>query len=452
MRTVGARPLAAPVMDKSPQERSWFWITLILSSTSIVALVFAFWELIENRFFRDLDYVSLHYLYISRGITASVLLATWAGWFVTRQRRMADEQLRKSHQRYRGLLDASPEAVVLYDRNLVVLEWNASAEQLYGWTRAAVAGQRLPTIPEDRKDELCECLAQVAHQEVVLDRESIRRNTQGEIVDVQVSLLPFREGSELYFLEVAADIRERVRLRQRLIELEKLTSMGQMAAGTAHHLNTPLASMLLRVQMMRERANKRDSLYSDLERLEQSIGFCQQFVRRLLDFSRRSTFTPQPEAIGPVIHAAVGFLMPSFVRKGARVVVDTCGLEEIKVLADRNNLETLLLILLSNSLDALGNAGQISVQLARTEPDIQIVIRDNGTGISAADQKRVFEPFFTTKPIGKGTGLGLPIAKNIVTEHGGDIRLESIPGAGTTASVSFPIYTKAEITVEAVTS
>ena len=82
-------------MDKSHQERRWFWITLMLSSISIVALVFAFWELIENRYFRDLDYVSLHYLYISRGITASILLATWAGWFVTRQRRVADEELRK---------------------------------------------------------------------------------------------------------------------------------------------------------------------------------------------------------------------------------------------------------------------------------------------------------------------------------------------------------------------
>jgi hypothetical protein len=66
-------------MDPLPQERRWFWVTLILSSTTIIGLVFAFWELIENRFFRDLDYVSLHYLYISRGITASILLATWAG-------------------------------------------------------------------------------------------------------------------------------------------------------------------------------------------------------------------------------------------------------------------------------------------------------------------------------------------------------------------------------------
>src|SRR6478672_5109756 len=122
-------------MNDSVQERRWFWATLVLSSSTIVSLVFGFWELIENRFFRDLDYVSLHYLYISRGITASILLATWAAWFVTRQRRISDEQLRKSHERYRGLLEASPGAVVLFEQSLNVLEWNASAERLYGWTR-----------------------------------------------------------------------------------------------------------------------------------------------------------------------------------------------------------------------------------------------------------------------------------------------------------------------------
>lgn len=439
-------------MENVPQERRWFWITLILSSTTIVALVFAFWELLENRFFRDLDYVSLHYLYISRGITASILLATWAGWFVTRQRRRSDEQLRKSHERYRGLLDASPEAVVLYDRNLIVLEWNASAERLYGWRRSEVEGRQLPMIPCDCREELGRFLEQAAAGEAVLDRETLRQNAAGEAIEVQVSLLPFREGDELYFLEVAADIRERVRLRQRLIELEKLTSMGQMAAGTAHHLNTPLASMLLRVQMMRERSDAHDGLSKDLQRLEQTIGFCQQFVRRLLDFSRRAKFTPQPEQIGPVVHAALGFLSPSFHAKRARVVVETDGLDEVQVLADRNNLETLLLILLSNALDAVGELGQITVSLARSESHIQIAISDNGTGVSEADQKRIFEPFFTTKPIGKGTGLGLPIAKNIVTEHGGDIRLDSTAGKGTTAVVTLPICGAADRVCEVVTS
>ncbi len=428
-------------MNNLPQERRWFWVTLILSSTTIVSIVFAFWELIENRFFRDLDYVSLHYLYISRGITASVLLATWAGWFVTRQKRLADEKLRKSHERYRGLLEASPDAVVLYDRQLRVLEWNASAEHLYGWSREEIIGQQLPTTPADREAETQSCLDEVEQYQSALERETLRKNREGELIDVQLTLLPYREANSLYFLEVASDIRERVRLRHRLIELEKLTSMGQMAAGTAHHLNTPLASMLLRVQMMRERLDSHDGLYRDLERIEQTIGFCQQFVRRLLDFSRRPSATPEPEAIGPVLDSVLGFLSPSLLARRVKITLDSAHAGGLKVLADRNNLETLLLILLSNALDAVADEGRIQVQIEQlTESNVQVTIADNGGGISERDQKRIFEPFFTTKPIGKGTGLGLAIAKNIVTEYGGEIRLDSTPGEGTRAIVTLPIW------------
>src|SRR5438270_9626 len=346
-------------MDNCLQERRWFWTTLVLSSVTIVALVFAFWELVENRFFRDLDYVSLHYLYISRGVTASVLLAIWAGWFVTRQRRIAEAQLRKSHERYRGLLEASPGAIVLYDRNLCVLEWNASAERLYGWTRSEVSNRELPTIPPTQLTELRGFLDRVEHGAPVLDSETVRINNLGQEIEVQLSLLPFREGQQLYFLEVTSDIRERIRLRQRLIELEKLTSMGQMAAGTAHHLNTPLASMLLRVQMMRERTDSQNGFYSDLQRLEHSIGFCQQFVRRLLDFCRRPSSRRALESIGPVVQAVLGFLSPSLQAKRARIVVEQDNSAHSQVLAERNELETLLLILLSNALDAISEEGMM---------------------------------------------------------------------------------------------
>ena len=427
------------------QERGWFWLTLVLSSISIVALVFAFWELVENRFFRDLDYVSLHYLYISRGVVSSVLLAGWAAWFVTRQRRIAEAQLRKSNERYRGLLEASPEAVVLYDRDLRVLEWNASAERLYGWTRQEITAAKLPTIPASRDLEIHEFLKQVEAGHRVLDRETLRRNQAGEDIEVQLTLLPFREGGALYFLEITADIRERVRLRQRLIELEKLTSMGQMAAGTAHHLNTPLASMLLRVQMMRERADAQNGFAGDLERLEQSARFCQQFVRRLLDFSRRPAARPEPESIGPVVHAMLAFVSPSLSAKRASVQVHDAGLAHTKVLADKNELETLLLILLSNALDAIPEGGTIDVHLNNGHQErLEIVIADNGCGIPSSDQTHIFEPFFTTKPIGKGTGLGLAIAKNIVAEHGGRIRLDSAPGQGTRAVVELPIWQSAQ--------
>lgn len=427
-------------MRDGEQERRWFWATLILSSISIVALVFAFWELVENHYFRDLNYLSLHYLYISRGIASSLLLATWAAWFVLRQRRIAEEELRRSRERYRGLLEASPGAVALYDGSLRVWEWNAAAERLYGFSKADVIGNALPTVPAEKEMELQNFLRMVEAGQSVLDNESLRRNHQGELIEVQLSLLPFRERGRNYFLEVTADIRERVRLRQTLLELEKLTSMGKMAAGTAHHLNTPMASMLLRVQMMRERAAA-NGFADDLEKLENTIGFCQQFVRRLLDFSRRPAPHKQPEEITAVVEAALGFLAPSVNAKKARVTTDLTAAAGRQVMADRNELETLLLILLSNALDAISTGGNITVRCRRPETGaVELEIVDDGCGISEADMGRIFEPFFTTKPPGKGTGLGLAIARNIVAEHGGLIRLEGAPGKGAVATVQLPVY------------
>ena len=422
------------------RKRSWFWATLVLSSVSIIALVFAFWELVENRFFRDIDYVSLHYLYISRGIASAVLLAMWAAWFVLRDRRFAEQELRRSHERYRGLLESSPGAVALYDADLHVLEWNAAAERLYEFTKSEVLNLPLPTVPLDRQDEVRDFMRYVRSGDAVLDLETRRRRKPGDEIEVQLSLLPFRERGSLYFLEVTSDIRDRVRLRERLLELEKLTAMGEMAAGTAHHLNTPLASMLLRVQMMRDSAGPEHALEPDLLRLEQSIGFCQQFVRRLLDFSRRPAFAPEAEQIGKIIDAVLGFLSPSFTQKRAQLHWQPNGAADLVILADRNQIETLLLILLRNSLDAIECGGSIDITVLSNGDRIEIGITDDGCGISAAHQAKIFEPFFTTKPPGKGTGLGLAIAKTIVEQHGGEIALESIPDGGTRARVFFPVH------------
>ncbi len=438
-------------MRDSDHERSWFWATLVLSSISIVALVFAFWELVENHYFRDLNYVSLHYLYISRGIASSLLLASWAAWFVLRQRRIAEEELRRSRERYRGLLESSPGAVALYDHELRVLEWNAAAERLYGFSKAQAIGHALPTVPREKQSELGDFLQRVGTGETVLDRETLRQNRAGEAIEVQLSLLPFPEGGRRYYLEVTHDIRERVRLRQTLLELEKLTTMGKMAAGTAHHLNTPMASMLLRVQMMRERCGA-NGFAADLEQLESTIGFCQQFVRRLLDFSRKPAPQKQPKELAPLVEAVLGFLSPSFNAKKVRVSAELAGITGARVLADRNQVETLLLTLLSNALDAVSAGGEIRIRGCPAQAMVEIEIADNGCGISEADMTHVFEPFFTTKPTGKGTGLGLAIARNIVTEHGGAIRLEGAPGGGAIATVQLPLWTESRIQADALRS
>ena len=422
------------------EEAGWFWVTLLLSCVSIVGVVFAAWELVESRFFRDVDYTTLHYLYISRGIASSLLLAAWAAWYVLRVRRRSEEELRRSWEHYRRLLEASPGAVALLDSRLHVTEWNATAERLYGYAREEILGSRLSTVPPDRSEELRRLLEEVRAGRPVIDLETRRCDRSGQAFEVQLTLLPFRDsaGQDL-FLEVTSDIRERVRMRERLLEIEKLASMGKMAAGTAHHLNTPLAAMLLRVQMMRERAQH--GLGSDLERLESDIGYCQQFVQRLLEFGRRPYAEKEPHQITSCLSSVASFLAPALLPRGIRLSLDLDTADGEKVLADRNLLEALFLILLSNALDAVSDGGGIAVRCNRTaEGSIEIQIADEGCGIAPSHLPHVFEPFYTTKGPGKGTGLGLAIARNIVIEHGGSIRLESSTGQGTVAVVELPLW------------
>lgn len=427
---------SAPVTQTQP----WFWMTLTLSSITIVAFVFAVWELIENHYFRDLDYRTLHYLYITRGIASSLLLAFWAAWYVLRQRRASELQLHQSREHYRSLLEASPGAVVLYDKDLEVIEWNAAAERLYGFSKFDALGQRLATVAPGKEAELQAFLEQVRKGDPVLEVETERQQKDGTGLDVQLTLLPFRGVSgESYFLEVTDDIRERVRLRQALLHLEKLTTMGQMAAGTAHHLNTPLAAMLLRVQMMRDSA--KGSISTEFEQLETNIRFCQQFVRRLLDFSRPPQSAKQPESLDSILESVLGFLSPQILSKRARLSLDLAATNGDKVLVDRNQVEALFIILFSNALDAIALDGKILVHSRRPGPNrTELSIADDGCGIAPGDMPRIFQPFFSTKPPGKGTGLGLALASNILEEHGGSIGIDSTPQKGTTVRVELPIW------------
>jgi PAS domain S-box-containing protein len=420
-------------------ENRWFWATLTLSSITIVSVVLAAWELVENRLFRDANYITLHYLYVTRGVASSLLLAFWAAWFVLRQRRKSEADLRRSRDLYRGLLEAFPGAVILYDSELCVLEWNAPAERMYGYTRDAILGARLPILPAAKAAELQDFLRRVERGVPVLDVETLRQPGNGEPFEVQLSLLPFREGpGPLCFLEVTSDIRERVRWRRQMIEIEKLTSMGKMAAGTAHHLNSPLAALLIRTQLIRQHSTG-PAFDADLARIEEGLQFCRHFVQRLLDFTRVMPVEKVPLDLTAVIESIAGFFRPAILSRSVNLTVDTSEGRGLLVFADCNLLETLLLTLLSNALDAVPAGGEINLR-CRPSPGIAgFTVSDNGCGISSAHLEHVFEPFFTTKEPGKGTGLGLAIARNVVIEHGGSIKIDSRPGEGTTVTVELPL-------------
>ena len=429
-----------------PGGRRWFLLTLALSCVTLLALVFSVWELVEHRYFRGLDYSTLHYLYITRGIASSLLLALWATWFVLQQRRRHEDELQQSYERYCSILNSTPEAVVLFDKNLRVVEWNEAAENLYGRGRDQVLGQVLPTIPAERWAELKEVLGRVESGQSVLDHETERLTDPGTRIPVAVSYsrMPPSGRQPRFFLEVAQDIRPRLRLREKFLEVEKLTLMGQMAAGTAHHLNTPLTAMLLQVEMLRQSvpAQNRDQR-TELVSIEQRIRFCQMFVQHLLQFARRPLLQQKPTSLWEVIEAVATLFRPSLSLKRADLRIDLDGLHSCRILGDPNHLEALFSALVSNAVDALPAGGSIQIYGEVRDRQAEICIEDSGTGIREELWSHLFEPFFTTKPAGQGTGLGLAIARNIVEVHGGSLRLENREPAGVRAIVRLPLLDEA---------
>ncbi len=375
-------------------------------------------------------------------MVSSFLLAFWAAWFVLRARRKSEQQLRRSRARYRAILNCSPAAVALFDSDLIVAEWNTAAEDLYGYTRDEILRKKLPVIPAEKQSEMQDFLAQASQGKPVLDVETRHCTKPGALVDVQTNVLPYHEEEPgRYFLQVSTDIRERIRLRQTLLQVEKLTTMGQMAAGTAHHLNTPLASMLLRVQLARKHAQNAGADL-DLGDLEGNIRYCQQFVRRLLDFSRRPQLSRRVESVRDTLDSVLSFLGPQMLAKQVDLMIDMKEANGSAVIADRNQIEALFLILITNALDAVQANGHIKVRCQPVGDRIHISIEDDGCGIDPANQAHIFEPFFTTKPVGKGTGLGLSIAATILQEHDGSIHVDSVPKQGTVVRVELPLSKK----------
>ena len=430
-------------MLRDTGRKIWFWTTLLLSCLTVLTVVFATWELVEQRFFQNLNYWQLHYLYITRGVASSLMLAAWAVWFVLRERRKTEEELRRSRERYWAMLAHAADAVVLLDHQRTVLEWNPQAAALYGYSREEVIGKPLPTLSPEQQEELLRIMSRLQGGEPVVDLETRRRNRAGEWVDVGVRVSTFQDvgSGQKVFLEMASDLREKIRLRQKAIEMEKLTSMGRMAAGTAHTLNTPLAAMLLRVEMLRDQLGGRECA-EDIKHLESSTRFCQEFVQKLLQYSRPSDTALQSLHVEELLDSIYTFFRPTFQVRRQKLSFANGHLRGVYIRADRSQMEALFAALLMNALDALPASGDGQVILGGAIKDgfVELYVSDNGCGISDEQLPHIFEPFFTTKKAGQGTGLGLSIVSNIVKESGGTMELINNPPGGVTVRIQLPSH------------
>jgi iron only hydrogenase large subunit-like protein/nitrogen-specific signal transduction histidine kinase len=239
--------------------------------------------------------------------------------------------------------------------------------------------------------------------------------------------------------ELTVSYNQLAKTKQALMQSEKLASMGQLAAGVAHELNNPLGVVLLYAHLLAEQCQKDSRTFSDAKMITEQADRCKKIVGGLLNFARKNKpFFRQTSLVKLVDNYFKTALLP----EGVRLTIDRSG-EDLQAEMDPDQVIQVLTNLVTNALEAMGNAGALTVRTFTEGADVCFSVGDTGCGIKPENFKKVFEPFFTTKQIGKGTGLGLAVSYGIIKVHRGNITVESNSDAakgptGTVFTVKLP--------------
>ena len=241
------------------------------------------------------------------------------------------------------------------------------------------------------------------------------------------------------------DKRQKAESEIKLLQSEKQASVGKLAGGVAHEINNPLTGIVTFTHMLLRRKDIPEEVRGDLETIAQETERVRKIVKGLLDFSRQTELDREPADVDRLIRQTIALVENQALIKGVNLsFVPAQGLPMITL--DRNQIQSVLLNIVINALDATEPGGSIvvstNVTVSGSNPNqkgIEIACTDTGCGIPAENLDKLFDPFFTTKEVGQGTGLGLSVSYGIIERHGGTIRVQSTLGRGSTFTVWLPV-------------
>jgi PAS domain S-box-containing protein len=360
------------------------------------------------------------------------------------EQKKSEQILRESEEKLKAIMDNTPDEVLVYNEQGQILILSKAARRLFSDKEGNEPKIVWEIIPPENRYKFDQILKTVKQGNNLLDYEMEKVLANGERIAVSVALSYMKSDVGMFF-ETIRDASERVKMRNKIIELEKTQFVGKMAEGVAHHMGTPLASMLLRVQMLKEDLSglrKYRGIMEKLESIERQIFYGQKIMQRLLKFASKPENEKRPEKISSIIEEAFEIVKPLCKKTGIKL--DLSIEDDPWLLADVDLMELVFSDMLMNSIDAMPEGGTISLKVTNDfrENFINITITDTGGGIPKDILPLIFEPFFSTKPSGKGTGLGLSVAKRILQDHGGEISIESTEATGTSVHIKIPPYSK----------
>ena len=387
--------------------------------------------------------------------------------------------MENADRRFVGLLEAAPDAMVCVEADGRIALVNAQAERLFGYHRAELIGQPVEIlVPDAMRDahggQRAAYVVRPRPRPMGQGMELAGRRRDGSTFPAEISLSAIDTDEGILIIAAVRDVTDRLeaqaerdrlrtqaerdRLERQLHQSQRLESLGQLAGGVAHDFNNLLgvissyADFIADEMRGQPKDDAREAVLADIEQVQLAAGRAAGLTRQLLAFARREVVQPRVLSLNEVVTTVLKLLRRSL---GEHVELDTRLAGDLDhVLADPGQIEQILVNLAVNARDAMPGGGTLTIETGNADVDranalsraglppgryVSLKVSDNGPGIPAEVADRAFEPFFTTKPKGEGTGLGLATVYGIVSQAGGNVRIYSEPGLGTTVTVLLPV-------------
>lgn len=342
------------------------------------------------------------------------------------------------------LLDFIQVAFLLTDIHSKILYANRYAEQLFGFTREEMEGQRLRLLfyEEDLKYFLPN-IVYLAIYKAGFEGDGLLRQKDGKGIFVHLSATSFQEEGETYLTFSFQEIQRLKRLEREKLEWRHRASLGMMVEEIAHQVRNPIVTIGGYLRRLTKTAMPSPKTESYIRRILQEAERLEEMIRRMEELVKMPRPSFQKEKVLEVVEKMVQSVSEEGKARGVSFSLEEGSLEREECFyIDRHLVTRALTQLLENSIESVEKVKgkrdrkRIKISLASNEQNIEIAVSDRGEGIAKKNLDHIFEPFFSTKP--KKVGLGLTFVKKVVEEHGGRIRVESRLGRGTTLSVIFP--------------
>jgi len=348
-----------------------------------------------------------------------------------------NREIQVSEERYRALFESASIPIFVIDRESgKVLDVNRQGLDLLGYSRDELTA--MPRLPFADAGDFARGILDAGK---FVAGETAMRRADGDVLDVDVGVGPVTRPQDARLLLYVRDITEQKKMREHLLQAEKMALMGRLAAGIAHEVRNPLAAITLNLQYLSAKGSLDAPMVESIGNALEGAKRVESVIENTLSLARVSPPVLQPEPVNALVQRVIGFIEMSSKQKDVRVTTDLGeNLPLVKV--DAKQIQQVLINIVQNAIDASPMSGVVTLSTLMAEEEgrsyVCVAVRDHGPGVPPEHRKYLFQQFRTTKP--GGTGLGLVLSRQILERHKGKIALEDAPGGGTVVRIHIPTH------------